>query len=46
MQPAAHAERGNRCARMSTADTVAIPLVIGDLKLFEPKDNVPVYSGA
>ena len=30
MQPTAHAERGNRCARMSTVDTVAIPLVIGD----------------
>jgi hypothetical protein len=30
MQPAAHAERGNRCVRMSTTDTVAIPPVIGD----------------
>jgi hypothetical protein len=36
MQPAAHAERANRCARMSTTDTAAIPLVIGDRELGDP----------
>jgi len=30
MQRTAHAERDNRCARMSTADIAATPLVLSD----------------
>jgi hypothetical protein len=47
MQPTAHAERANQCARMSAADTVAIPLVIGlehFLGWYAPPDTCPLVA--
>ena len=44
VQRSARAESDNRHVDTRTADTVAKPLVIGDLKLFEPKTMCPIIA--